>query len=309
MASTQVNTYDTVGNREGLTDRVADLFAQEVPLLAMTRKVRAIATKHEWQADNLSAASTTGKVEGFTVTYAQPAARARHANYTQIMARTWDVTHTQQNVRVAGIANEAARQLLKAMKELATDYEKIFLNSGNSGAGSTAAGRSARGLQNAIITNTAVGTGTGNSALIDFTEGSLNNLMAKVWNAGGDPKLVICNEYQKRVISQSFTAKTGFSFNIDASTRKAINNINQYEGSFGTVQIIPDRFHMNQRVTILSPEQLKIAVLEDIKSFKGAKVSSSDRGWVEAEMTIEWGNEKGHAKASFLATSGVSGVD
>jgi hypothetical protein len=34
MASTQVNTYFAKGNREGLTDTVADLFADDVPLFA-----------------------------------------------------------------------------------------------------------------------------------------------------------------------------------------------------------------------------------------------------------------------------------
>lgn len=305
MGSEQVNTYNNVGNREGLTDRVADLFADEVPFMAMSRKVGSIATKHEWQADNLNSASLEGIVEGATVSYTRPGSRARHANYTHIRQRNWEVTHTQQQVQVAGIKSEIARCLMKAMKELLTDYEKIFLNTGNSGAGATGTARKAKGIQKAIISNTAVGTGGGNSTNIALTEKTVNDLMAQIWTAGGNPKLLLCNEYQKRVISQDFTAKTGFSFNIDASTRKAIENINSYEGSFGTLQIIPDRQHMKRRITVLQPDQIKIAILSDIKQFKGAKVALSDRGWVEAEMTLEWGNEKAHAKASVLKTAGV----
>ena len=47
MASTQVNTYDVVGNREGLTSTIADLFADDAPFFAMARKKQAIATKHK----------------------------------------------------------------------------------------------------------------------------------------------------------------------------------------------------------------------------------------------------------------------
>ncbi|MCE5224905.1 MAG: DUF5309 domain-containing protein, partial [Porphyromonadaceae bacterium] len=224
---------------------------------------------------------------------------------TTIRRRSWDVTHTQQQVQVAGIKNEVARQVMKAMKALLTDFEKTFLNTGNTAVGATATARQAKGLQKAIVSNTAKGTGTGNSATIKLTEANVNSLMAQIWNEGGNPRVLLCNEYQKRVISDDFTAKTGFSFNIDASTRKAIANINSYEGAFGTLEIIPDRFHMKKRITVIQPDQIKIAVLNDITQYKGAKVASADRGWCEAEMTIEWGNEKSHAKASYLKTSGA----
>lgn len=305
MASGQLNTYDTVGNREGLTDRVADLFADEVPLMAMCRKVPATSTKHEWQSDTLAAASTTAVVEGATISYTQPSARSRHANYTHIRTRNWDVTHTQMAVKTAGIKNEKARQVMKAMKALMTDYEKIFLNSGNTAVGATNTGRSAKGLQKAIVSNTAVGTGTGNSANVALTEKNVNLVMADIWEDGGNPKALLCGSYQKQVISEDFSAKTGFSFNVDASTRKAIANINSYEGAFGTLEIIPDRQHMKRRVTIIQPDQVKIAVLRDITQYQGAKTASSDKGWVEAEMTLEWGNEKAHGKMSYLKTTGV----
>jgi len=305
MASTQVNTYFAVGNREGLTDTVADLFADDAPLFRMARKIKATATKHEFQSDNLAAAVTTGIEEGADVSYAQPATRSRHANYCHIRLRNWDVTFTQMAVITAGIKNAVAREVMKALKAIVTDYEKIFLNTGTTAAGATGTARTAKGLQAAILTNTAVGTGTANSALIQLTEDNVNLLLQKVWTAGGDPRALFCGGHNKRVISKKFTAKTGFSFNINASTRQAIANINKYEGSFGTVDIIPDRFHMVQRITILTPEQVKIAVLRDIQQYKGAPTASSIKGWVEGEMTLEWGNEKAHAKHSYLKSGGT----
>lgn len=305
MASTQVNIYNQKGIREGLTSQVADLFADEVPFFAMCEKVKVGSTKPEWQSDALASAATTAVVEGATVTYAQPGMRSRHANYTHIRLRNFDVTFTQMAVDVAGIKDSYAREVMKAMKALATDYDKIFLNTGNTGAGTTAVGRKCKGIQKAIVTNTAVGTGSGSSAEIQLSEDSVNLLLQKIWTAGGNPRALFCGGHQKQVISKKFTAKTGFSWNVNASARVAIANVNKYEGSFGTVDIIPDRQHMAKRITIVTPEMLKCFVLRDMASYKGAATASSEKGWVEAELSFGWGNEKAHAKARYLKSSGT----
>ena len=305
MASTQGNTYDTIGNREGLTDQIADLFADDAPFFALAKTERATSTKHEWQADSLAAASGTGIVEGAAISYAQPAVRTRHANYGHIRLRNWDVSFTQQAVSTAGVRDDVAREMMKAMKSLVLDYDKIFLNTGNTATGATATARTAKGIQKAIVSNTAVGTGTGTSAEIQLTEDNVNLLLQNIWDDGGDPRALFCGGHNKRVISKKFTAKTGFSFNIPANTRMAINNINKYEGSFGTVDVIPDRQHMVKRITIVTPDLVKKAILRDITQYKGAATASSIKGWVEAEMTLNWGNEKAHAKASYLKSSGT----
>jgi hypothetical protein len=303
MASTQVNTYFAAGNREGLIDDVADLFADDAPHMAMTEKIAATATKHEFQRDQLASASSGGIVEGAALSYAQPATRTRHQNYTHIRLRNWDVTFTQIAVSTAGIKNDVAREVMKALRSLTLDYEKIMLNTGNTAAGATGSARTAKGIQKAIVTNTAVGTGAGNSALIQLTEDNTNLLMQKIWDNGGDPRALFCGGHNKRVISKNFSAKQ--TFNIESSTRKAIANITQYEGSFGTVDIIPDRQHLKQRITITSPEFMKVAVLRDIEQYKGAPTASSVKGWVEAEMTLQWGHEKAHAKHTHLKTGGT----
>lgn len=308
MASTQVNTYFAKGIREGLTNTVADLFADDVPFFAMMEKIKTRSTKHEWQDDSLASASTTGIAEGASITYAQPATRTRHANYTHIRLRNWDVTFTQLAVEVAGIGDQVAREMMKAMKSLLTDYDKIFLNTGNTAVGATATVRTAKGIQKAIQTNTGRGSSAGGSVSQALTESKVNSLLQKIWNQGGDPRALFCNGYQKRVISQNFTAKTGYTYNIEASARTAISNINKYEGSFGTVDVIPDRQHMLRRITVVTPDHLKVAVLRDIESYKGAPTASSVKGWIEAEMTLQWGNEKAHGKQTHLKTAAVAGV-
>lgn len=306
-ASKQVNAFNTIGIREGLTSQVADLFADEVPFFAMCEKVRVASTKPEWQSDVLASAATTGIVEGADITYTQPAVRSRHANYTHIRLRPFDVTFTQMAVDVAGIKDSYAREVMKAMKALALDYDKIFLNTGNTAVGDQSnSARTCKGIQKAIVTNTAHGSnGASAAAESQLTEDSVNAVLQKIWTAGGNPRALFCGGYQKQVISKKFTAKTGFSWNVNASARMAIANVNKYEGSFGTVDIIPDRQHLVKRCTIVTPEQLKCFVLRDMASYKGANTASSEKGWVEAELSFGWGNQKAHGKIDKLSSTGA----
>jgi hypothetical protein len=301
MASTQLNVFDVVGNREGLTDTIADLFADETPLFSMARKIPATSVLHEWQEDALATASKTGIVEGADISYAQPGVRTRLKNPTHIRLRNWDVTFTQMAVSKAGIKSDIARQLMKALKELATDYEKIFQDTGTTSDGATAAARTAKGLSKAITNN--VVSYAGVSTFLD--EDDVSNVLQQIWADGGDPRVLFCGGQSKRQISETFSAKTGFSFNIDQSARTMISNINKYEGSFGTLDIMPDRFIRPEKIHIVSPEMIRVAVLRDITQYKGAATASSIKGWVEAEMTLEWGNQKAHGKISGVKTSGT----
>ena len=304
--TTQVNSYYAKGIREGLTSQVADLFADEVPFFSMCEKVKINSTHPEWQTDALSSAATTAVVEGAALTYTQPGTRTRVSNYTHIRLRPFDLTFTQMAVDVAGIKDQYAREVMKAMKALATDYDKIFLNTGNTAAGDTATGRKCKGIQKAIVKNTAHGSnGSSAAATSQLTEDSVNAVLQKIWTAGGNPRALFCGGHQKQVISKKFTAKTGFSWNVNASARVAIANVNKYEGSFGTVDIIPDRQHLASRVTIVTPEQLKCFVLRDMASYKGAPTASSEKGWVEAELSLGWGNHLAHGKIDKCTSSGA----
>lgn len=305
MASSQVNTYDQSGNREDLASELAALYADEVPFFAMAGKVRATARTHEWVTDALLTTSRTGVLEGAALSYTQPADRTRVSNYTHIRTRNFDVTFTQAAVDKAGVRDEVAHQAMRAMKSLLRDYDSLFLWSTVATAGATGVARRSAGLFSVVVTNTAKGTGTGSSARIQLTEANVNLVLQKIWNQGGNPRALFCGGHQKRVISQKFSAKSGFTWNIEASTRTAIQNVNKYEGSFGTLDIIPDRNMMTSRVAIVTPEMAKIAILRDVQQYKGAATASSIKGWVEAEMCLQYGNEKAHGAIETLKSSGA----
>ena len=201
----------------------------------------------------------------------------------------------------AGIKSEVARQLMKAMKEIARDYDSIILFTGITAVGATGTARTCRGLLDAVTGNI-VSCGTARAQL---SEDDVNLVLDKVWTDGGNPRVLFCNGFNKRVISKKFSAKSGFTMNIEASTRKAIQNINSYEGSFGTLQIVPDRQILADAVAIVDPEFFKVAVLRDIKAYRGAATASSIKGWVEGEMTLNYGNQSAHGKIVDTTTGGT----
>ena len=299
--ATTLNAYNVIGNREGLTDTIADLFADSTPLFSMARKVKATAIIHEWQSDQLASASKAGIVEGASLTYARPGVRTRVKNTTQIRLRNWDVTFTQLAVSVAGVKDQVARELMKAMKAIATDYEKVLQSTAVSTDATSATARTSRGLSKAITTN--VVSVAGVSTFLD--ESDVSRVLQLIWAQGGDPRVLFCGGQSKRQISETFSAKTGFSFNIDQGARKMISNINKYEGSFGTLDIIPDLFIRPEKIHIVTPDNVRVAVLRDIQQYKGAATASSIKGWVEGEMCLEWGNQKAHGKISGVKTSGT----
>lgn len=300
-----VNTYLQKGNREDLVDELAALYPDEVPFFAMAGKVKATARTHEWMTDSLATVSRTGIKEGADLSYAQPTLRVRKTNYTMIRLRNFDVTFTQAAVDKAGVKDEVANQVMKAMKSLLRDYDSVFLWSTIATAGATGVARRSAGLFSVIVSNTAKGTGTGSSGRAQITEANVNIVLQRIWNNGGNPRALFCGGFHKRVISQKFSAKTGFTWNIEASTRTAIQNVNKYEGSFGTVDVIPDRNMMASRVAIVTPEMAKIAILRDVQQYKGAATASSIKGWVEAEMCLQYGNPLAHGALTWLRSTGA----
>src|SRR5690606_16321005 len=107
-APTKLLTYQTVGNREDLTDLITTITLHDTPIFSSLQKVSASGTYHEWQIDTLSTGSDNAAVEGADYSFTQPAVRTRTGNYTQIFQKTVAVSETQRAVSTAGLDDEFA---------------------------------------------------------------------------------------------------------------------------------------------------------------------------------------------------------
>ena len=118
------DTYDSVGEREDLSDVIYSISPTDTPFLSSAAKTQATAVLHEWQTDSLAAASTSNAViEGDEATLDASTATSRLSNSCQIMDKTVVITGTQEAVDKAGRASEIAYQIAKRAKELKRDME------------------------------------------------------------------------------------------------------------------------------------------------------------------------------------------
>jgi len=283
-----LNTYTAVGNKEDLSDIITNIAVTQTPLFSMFGKEKASATYHEWLEDDLRSPAANKLVEGGDYTVDAPAARTRKGNYTQIFTQAYGVTKTQEAVQKAGIKSEIAYQMAKAMKEVARDVEKAYIENASAVAGDASTARELGGIQ-ALVTTNVLDNG---AVARDLTETILNDGIQKAWEAGGDPDTVVVCGKHKRLIS-GFTG--GATKNIDANDKRLVASVDVYESDFGIVKIIPNRFMLTDRLFILSKEYWKTAYLRPFKQEDLQPQGSRKEKVIEGELTLVGRAEKANA--------------
>ena len=121
----KASTYNTVGQREDLSDVLTILEPESTPFVSMANKATASGTFFEVQVDDLSVVDFSGIDEGEDVkSFSNNAEnRARIGNYIQSFRRTYAVSNIAELVDTAGVANEFAASEAKAVREIKRDLE------------------------------------------------------------------------------------------------------------------------------------------------------------------------------------------
>lgn len=307
------STYDSVGNREDLSDIIYDVSPTETPFLSALPKGKSTSTKHEWQTRALTAASGSNAViEGDDATTDASTANTRIFNYTQILDKVPRVTGTQEDVKKAGRDSEMALQMEDRMKEIKRDLETSQLQNIAYVAGNDTTARKMAGLQTYINTNISkaadgtAATGDGSDIYTDGTarvlaEPLVEEALALAWTNGGNPSLGILNAFQKRKFASFSGSSTKMS---DGDKRKVTNNVEVYIDPLGTeIRLVPCRQAPTDVVYFVDPEYVKHAPLRDFSTTDLAKTGDSIRKQIIGEMTLEVCNEKAHAGVYDLTTS------
>jgi len=249
----------------------------------------------EWQTDALASASTTGVVEGSDVETTALTATTRLGNYTQISRRMFRVSETQEAIDHAGRASEYAYQAAKALKALANDMEKTLHDgTGNSGASGTA--RELKGVRAAITTN--VVTAATGSTTAALTVDKLNELLRTIWAQGGKPNAIYVNGAQKEAVAKFSTPITR---NIDAASKRYTSVVNVFDSAYGALDIILDRYATASELLALQEDQFKVAYLRPVMTKQLPGNGGGQKGKVEAEDTLVYGNEKASGKITNLS--------
>ena len=305
------DTYDSVGEREDLSDVIYNISPTDTPFLSSAAKTKSTAVLHEWQTDALAAASTSNAViEGDEATLDAVTATTRLSNSCQIMDKTVVITGTQEAVDKAGRASELAYQIAKKAKELKRDMEAQITTNNAEVTGSATAAREMGSLGAWVATNDVMGTsGTsgsvGNTARTDgtqraFTEDLLKSVIKSVWNEGGDPTMIMVGPFNKQKLSGFTGNSTRFDAGADATL---YTSVDVYASDFGQLQVVPNRFSRDRDCYVLDMNYWGVAFLRDFSMHELSKTGDSEKRQLLVEATLESRNEAASGLVADLTTS------
>ena len=130
-------TYDAVGNREELADKIYQITPEETPFLSLIGRKPVSSVHPEWQIDSLASPDTdNNQPEGNDWSFSAITPTSRVGNYTQISDKKIIISRTQDKTSKAGRKSELAREVAKKGVELRIDMEAIALSNQASSAGS-----------------------------------------------------------------------------------------------------------------------------------------------------------------------------
>ena len=312
-------TYAAIGNREDLSDIIYNISPTDTPFMSSIGKEKASGTLHEWQTDALAGASTNAQIEGDEIAFLAVTPTSRINNQTQISRKSVIVSGTQDTVNSAGRNNELAYQISKSSKELKRDMELVLCNNQSRDAGGAAAARTLAGLASWIqgnvnkAANGANGQFNPRGGAVDtpgtlrtdgtqraFTEAQLKDVVAKTWNNGGDPSMIMLGSFNKQKLS-GFTG--GSTKMTSAEDKRLVAAIDIYESDFGSMTVVPNRFSRNRDCFVLSPDMWSVAFLRDFQLMDLAKTGDAEKKAMLAEYTLVSKNEKASGAVFDLTTA------
>ena len=317
----EFRTYTAIGQREDLSNTIFNIAPTETPVVSSIGKTKATATYHEWQTDDLAAASAAGLLEGADASGASDTPTTRVGNRTQIQGKTVHISGTLDAVDKAGRKTETAYQLAKAGQELKRDMEKTIL--GNVAASNGTAGSAARllgSIQSWLGTNfvtmtdgvapvNANGTAarTEGATASAFTEDKLKDVVKSCFENGGNPTLLVVPPTQKQVVS-TFAGIAAQRYEAPAAKATTIiGAADVYLSDFGTLSVVPDRFMTAdttpdaEQALVLDPTMASVATLRPFESNLLAKTGDSEKHQMLVEYTLQVSNEKAHGIVADLA--------
>jgi hypothetical protein len=300
-------TYAQTVNREDLIDIITNIDPVDTQFQSSIGSVDATATLHEWPIDTLDSAAANAHLEAETVSAAAITAPTRTTNRVQHLIKSFTVSDVQEAVKSAGNSSSASYLKAKKLKELARDIEFALISTATAVSGDSATAPVMKGALGWITTNQVTATSSTSASAVGETD--FNSALAKVWAAGGKPKMftVYCGTIQKGGID-AFTGN-GTRFN-EVNAKDALLNatVSVYNSSYGKVAVDLHQI-MNGSypgyVLILGDLSLwrKAWLIKPGGFEKLARQGTYTQYQVACSLTLEAGNQKGAARMSGYKSS------
>jgi hypothetical protein len=320
-------TYDAVGNREELADRIYQITPEETPFLSLIGRKPVSSTHPEWQTDTLGAVDTdNNQPEGNDWTYDAVTPTTRVGNYTQISDKKIVISRTQDKTSKAGRKSELAREVAKKGVELRIDMEAICLSNqaSSAGSGNGATNRKLGGMRAWLSSNDNMDAGgasggfNSSTGVVDaatdgtqraFTKTIMDAVILSTYNAGGMPKVLMVSPYVKTVFS-GFMDDAGVAEQRYATPKRGQTTIvgaaDTYLSDFGEISVVPNRQMARaggaiaRNAFLIDPRMVSLGVFDDIQLVKPAKTGDAEKRVLVTEYSLLVNNEAAHGVAADL---------
>lgn len=306
------DSYDSIGTREDLTDVIYNISPITTPFLSGAGRSKAEQTLHEWQTDSLAGVDLANKViDGDDATHDAVAATTRETNRTQISDKVIVISGTQEVVNKAGRKSEMAYQIAKKSKELKRDMEAISTQNQNIVAGNSTTARETRALESWLETNISHGaTGSTTAGVVTdgtpraLTEALMKTQLEEIWDAGGDPTVLMVGKFNKGVIS-AFAGIAPLRRETGSSMGQAsiLGAADVYISDWGELKVVPNRFSRDRTLLILDMDMWAFAYLRPFRVQPLSKTGDSERRQLIVEWSVEARNEVASGKVADITTS------
>jgi hypothetical protein len=313
------DSYDAVGNREDLQDKIYMVSPEKTPIVSAIRRFKATQRLHEWQRDSLASPNKDNAViEGDDRTGTALTATGRVANTVQLFDKVAVVSATQEKTKSAGRSSEMKYQVSKKMVELKRDLEAMVLSDNVAVAGDSSTARKSSGLGAMIYSNVSHGgsgaTPAHTSGLATtaqtagtnraFTETLLKTVLQSIFtNSGEMPSIISMTPSHKGTFS-GFAGIAANRFNVGKGKQGVIvGGADVYVSDFGELTVVPNYVQATANANtafILNPEYAGIAYLGGFKSEALAKTGHTEKELVSVEACLVVTSEAAHGKVANL---------
>jgi hypothetical protein len=314
------DSYDAVGNREDLQDKIYMVSPEKTPVMSAGRRFKANAKFHEWQRDSLATPNKDNAViEGDERSGTALTATSRVGNYMQLFDKVAVVASTQQATKSAGRSNEMKYQIAtKAIPELKRDIEAMILSDNAAVAGDSSTARKSGGLGVFIYTNISSGSGGSTASHTSgapttapttgtnraFTETLLKGVLKDIaTNSGEQPTMISVTPSHK----QTFSSFAGIAVNrYQVNGRKQgviVGGADVYMGDFGELTVVPNYVQAtanSEAAFILNTDTYGVAYLQEMQTVPLAKTGHTEKEMVFAECCLVVTSEKSNGKIADL---------
>lgn len=252
----------------------------ESPLYSKFAKTTATGMTHSWLTDGLGTPGANKHLEDADFVLAQATPRVKLSNDVQIFMKGYWVTESQQAILKAGVKDELAYQMGKAMREIARDVEYAILSNDAIALSAQSTAGQMGGIPFFNVANVIDNGGTPR----DLTESLLNDALQLAWSKGGTPDTLVVSGKNKRTISGFTAGSTKF---MDMGTKKLSQIVDVYESDFGTLKIMAHRMMPNTAIYGLQTEMWKTAYLKPFQTKEIPQTSLKLGKVIVGQLTLE----------------------